>query len=130
VTEELAGRMGASVVVDYITARSYGNGEQPAGPVEVDFRMREPIRGRHILLVDDIADTGQTLATIIEHMRREEPKSLRTFVLTNKPMGRIVHVPLDYVGFTVPGRFIVGFGMGRGEQFRDLPFLGYVTEER
>ena len=128
VTGELAARLRIEFMVDYVTASSYGDETRPQWEVQVDLHTRAPISGRHVLLVDDIADTGHTLAAVLEGLRREGPKTLRTFVLTNRPLRRAVHTPLDYVGFTVPDKFIVGCGMGRGEEFRDLPFLGYLTE--
>ena len=126
VTQEIARRLGPKVVVDYVKASSYGNGTRPDGRVRVDLRTREPLAGRHVLLVDDIVDTGQTLAALLTGLKAERLKSIRTLVLANKPLHRVVHVPLDYVGFTVPNKFIVGCGMGRGEEFRDLPFLGFI----
>jgi len=126
VTEELARRLRVKVAVDFVKATSYGDGTRPDGPVKVDLHTRAPITNRHVLIVDDIVDTGQTLAAVLEGLRRGGTKSLRTFVLANKPLRRAVRVPLDYVAFTVPNKFIVGCGMGRGEEFRDLPFLGYI----
>jgi len=126
VTQELTRRLPANVVVDFVKASSYGNGTHPDGPVKVDLDTRESVASRHVLLVDDVVDTGQTLAAITNGLRLGGPKSLRTFVLANKPLRRAVRVPLDYVAFTVPNKFIVGCGMGRGEEFRDIPFLGYI----
>jgi hypoxanthine phosphoribosyltransferase len=128
VTGELAARLRIEFMVDYVKAASYGDATRPNGRVKVDLHTRAPISGRHVLLVDDIVDTGHTLATVLEGLRREGPKALRTFVLANKPLRRAVHAPLDYVGFTVPEKFIVGCGMGRGDEFRDRPFLGYLIE--
>jgi len=125
-TEELARRLRVKVAVDFVKASSYGDGTRPDGHVQVDLHTRAPITDRHVLIVDDIVDTGQTLAAVVEGLMRNGPKSLRIFVLANKPLRRAVRVPLDYVAFTVPNKFIVGCGMGRGEEFRDLPFLGYI----
>ena len=128
VTCELARRLRVEFKVDYVKAASYGDEMRPHGSVQVDLHTRQPIPGRHVLLVDDIADTGHTLSTVLGGLRREGPKTLRTFVLVNRPLRREVYAPLDYVGFTVPDKFIVGCGMGLGEEFRGLPFLGYLTE--
>lgn len=127
VTEELAHRLRIRCAVEYVSASSYGDRFSPVGPVKVELRTCEPIVDRHILLVDDIVDTGHTLSAVIARLEAERFASLRTFLLTNKPLRRQVRVPLDYVGFTVPNKFIVGFGMGYGEQFRELPFLGYLA---
>jgi hypoxanthine phosphoribosyltransferase len=128
VTEELARRLRVPFVIDYVKAESYGQGMKSSGRVHVDFRLRECVTGRHVLLVDDIVDGGHTLAAVRERVRAEGPKSLRTFVLANKPLHRKLHVPLDYVAFTMPNKFLVGFGAGLGEKYRDLPHLGYIAQ--
>ena len=128
VTEELARRLRVPLVIDYVKAGSYGDGTKSNGRVRVDFRPRERLTDRHVLLVDDIVDGGHTLAAVSERLRAEHPRSLRFFLLANKAIGRKIYVPLDYVGFTMPNKFIVGFGMGLGEKYRDLPYLGYIAE--
>ncbi len=127
-TEEMARRLRVPFMLDYVKAASYGGATRPAQPVRVEMCLRHAVRGRHVLLLDDIADTGQTLAAVTARLLLEEPASLRVFVLANKPLRRIVGAPLDYVAFTVPDKFIVGCGLCRGEEFRDLPFLGYLNE--
>ena len=128
ITDELAARMRVPIDISCVTATSYEDNTEPQKRVEVRLDTGVRVAGRHVLLVDDIADTGCTLSAVAERVTREGPRSLKTFVLTNKPQRRIVRVPLDYVAFAVPNRFIVGFGMGLGERFRDLPFLGYLKE--
>jgi hypoxanthine phosphoribosyltransferase len=128
ITQELAGMLRVPHVVDYVRASSYGDEQHSAGRVEVTLCPRERIAGREVLLVDDIADTGHTLAAVTERVMREGPTRLRTFILANKPLRRKVLAPLDYVGFTVPNRFVVGYGLSFRDRFHDLPFLGYVAE--
>jgi hypoxanthine phosphoribosyltransferase len=115
-------------VVDYVKASSYGDEQHSAGRVEVTLCLHERIAGRHVLLVDDVADTGHTLAAVTERVMRQRPARLKTFILANKPLRRRVVAPLDYVGFTVPNRFVVGYGLSFRDRFHDLPYLGYIAE--
>ena len=90
--------------------------------------FREPLEGRHVLIVEDIADTGLTLAEVIAAARRRRPASLRVCVLLDKPAHRQVEVPLDYVGFEIPPHFVVGYGLDYQGRYRNLPFVGIVED--
>ena len=107
------------LTLDFIEARSY-RGTSTTGRVRLLRGARTPIRGRHMVLVEDIIDTGVTADYIINHIRRMKPASLRLCALLDKPFGRRVPVQIDYLGFTVPDRFLVGYGLDLDEDYRQL----------
>ena len=112
--------------VEFIRLSSYGRGRSTPGDLKVLQGIRTPIRGRHVLVVEDIVDTGQSLAFLMDYMGKKKPASLKLCVLTDKPSRRRVPVSIDYLGFTVPDKFIVGYGMDWDEKFRNLPYIGYI----
>ncbi len=110
------------LTIDFITASSYVK-TGTSGEVKVHCDVREDIRNKNVLLVEDIADTGITLNYIRERFLQREPKSLRICVLLDKKERRIVDVPLDYVGFEIPNEFVVGYGLDYDNKFRNLPYI-------
>ncbi len=114
--------------VDYLRASSYGGGTESSGTVRIDGGMRaEHIAGRHVLVVEDIADTGHTLAAVRAHLRELNPASVRLCALLDKPERREADVRCDYVGFTIPDYFVVGYGMDFDEGYRGLPAVYYFA---
>jgi len=111
---------------DFMALGSYGSGTETSGEVKVLLDVRIPLRGQDVLLVEDIVDTGLSLQHAIARIRRDGPRSLKVCALLDKPSRRRVEVPIDYLGFTVPDCFIVGYGIDWDERFRDLPYLGCV----
>jgi len=107
--------------VDFIRLSSYGSGRESSGRVKVVQGLRSSIKGRHILIIEDIVDTGTTAAFLIDYLQKKKPASLRLCALTDKPSRRQVPVTIDFLGFTVPDKFIVGYGIDWDEQFRYLP---------
>ncbi|MFO7171422.1 MAG: hypoxanthine phosphoribosyltransferase [Bacillota bacterium] len=120
---------GLDVQVDFIAVSSYGAATETSGTVRILKDLDMPVEGRHVLLVEDILDTGLTLRYLRDYLSRQRPASLRVCVLLDKPSRRKVEVPVDYVGFTIPDRFIVGYGIDWAEQFRHLPYVGALREE-
>jgi len=114
--------------VDFIGVSSYGAGTTP-GELLFTKELRLDVRGRDVLLVDDILDTGRTLTAVSARLRRLEPRSLKTCVLLDKPARRREAVRADYVGFEVPDLFVVGYGLDFAERFRNLPFVGVLKPE-
>jgi len=114
------------VSIDFTQAMSYHSIESN-GNVELVFRPTFPLSGRHVLLVDDIVDTGYTMDYLLSQFGHENPASLKVCSLLDKPSRRIVPVEIDYLGFTVPDRFVVGYGFDYEQRFRNLPDI-YVLE--
>ena len=112
--------------VDFIKLSSYGRGRTTAGQLKVLQGIGTPIMGRHVLVVEDIVDTGQSLAFLMGYLGKKKPASLKLGVLTDKPSRRLVQVTIDSLGLTVPDKFIVGYGMDWDEKFRNLPYIGYI----
>lgn len=111
---------------DFVRVTSYGMGTQTSGQPQLLLDTLEPVAGADVLVVDDILDTGISIAWLLDHLRKKNPASLRLCVLLDKSERRRVPVAADYVGFTIPDRFVVGYGLDCGEQFRELPFVGHV----
>lgn len=113
--------------VDFMAISSYGSGTETSGVVKILKDLDEPIEGRDILIVEDIVDSGLTLRYLTENLRTRQPASLRVCVLLDKYDRRLVDVDLHYVGFSIPDRFVVGYGLDYAEDFRYLPFIGVPT---
>lgn len=111
---------------DFVKISSYGMGQTSTGQVRLDLDLSLPIQGCDLLLVEDIIDTGTSTQWLMEHLRRKGPASLRVCALLDKPARRRTPVPLDYRGFTIPDRFVVGYGIDCAEQYRQLPYVGYL----
>jgi hypoxanthine phosphoribosyltransferase len=112
--------------LEFVRASSYGSGTESSGTVRVAATLgEEHIGGQHVLIVDDIADTGHTGVAVTDYLRRLGPASLRYCTLLDKPERRQVTVRYDYVGFTIPNRFVVGYGMDFDERYRGLPAIYY-----
>lgn len=112
--------------VEFLRASSYGGGTESSGDVQVRGTLETAhIRGQHVLIVDDIADTGYTCAAVRGYLGKMQPASLRYCTLLDKPERREVDVQYDYVGFTIPNHFVVGYGMDFDERYRGLPAVYY-----
>jgi hypoxanthine phosphoribosyltransferase len=120
---DLARLVTVPVVMDFVRAASYGSGTQSSGDIRIERDISLDIQGRHVLIVDGIADTGRTLARILERYRLRRPASIRVAVLLDKRAHRAVDVLIDYRGFEIPDRFVVGYGMDAGERYRNLPYI-------
>lgn len=118
------------VLVDFVTLSSYGSSTESSGSVEVCRGLGIDIANRHVLLVEDIVDTGYTIANsgILEDFRRRHALSVRTCALLDKPSRRKVCVAVDYFGFEVPDKFVVGYGLDVDGRHRNLPYIGIVRE--
>ena len=125
---DLVRRLSIPVRCDFVRLSSYGAGTVPSGPPKLLLDLTEPIEGRHVLVVDDIVDTGISLAWLEQHLLGKQPASLKMCVLLDKPARREVDVEPDYVGFEIPDRFVVGYGIDYAEQYRELPYIGYIDE--
>lgn len=116
--------------IDFMAVSSYGgNSTESSGVVRILMDLTTSIEGRDVLIVEDIVDTGLTLDYIIDNLKTRRPASLRTCALLNKHERRKVDVPLDYVGFDIPNKFVVGYGLDYEEKYRNLPFIGVLKPE-
>jgi len=117
---------GKSVTMDFIAASSYGSSANSSGQVQLLKDLGAPIQGRDVVIVEDIIDTGLTLTYLHQVLSARKPRHLRTACLLSKPSRRKVDVDVDYVGFTIEDRFVVGYGLDYAEAYRALPFIGVV----
>jgi hypoxanthine phosphoribosyltransferase len=119
------------VTIDFMAISSYGMGvRQTTGKVRITLDLQEDIRERDVLLVEDIVDSGYTIATVLEFLGTRHPNSLRVCTLLNKAERREIQVPIDYCGFVIPDNFVFGYGLDLDELYRNLPFIGTVNPER
>ncbi|MBC8001382.1 MAG: hypoxanthine phosphoribosyltransferase [Opitutaceae bacterium] len=114
--------------LDFIGVSSYGAGTE-SGNLVFTKELRLDVKGRDVLLVDDILDTGRTLARVTAKLRALKPRRIRTCVLLDKPERRVEKVRADYIGFTIPNLFVVGYGLDFAERYRNLPFVGVLKPE-
>lgn len=115
------------VQLDFIGISSYGSGTE-SGAVRLVMDLETDIAARHVLVVEDIVDTGKTLAYLIDNLRARRPASLRICALLDKPERRVVPIEVNYVGFEIPDKFVVGYGLDFAEGYRNLPFVGVLKE--
>jgi hypoxanthine phosphoribosyltransferase len=127
-TADLIRQLDFPLELDFIRLSSYGAAREGSGKVRVVQGVKTSIRGRDVLVIEDIVDTGVTISFLLGYLRKKKPASVRLCALTDKPSRRKVPVPIDYVGFTVPNKFIVGYGLDCDERFRNLPDI-YVMED-
>ena len=126
-TCELAKRLTVPVSMDFMSVSSYGAGTVSSGVVKIIKDLDEPLEGKDVLIVEDIIDSGRTLAYLIEILKQRGPKSIHLCTLLDKPERRVkkqVHV--DYTCFTIPDEFVVGYGLDYDQKYRNLPYIGVV----
>jgi hypoxanthine phosphoribosyltransferase len=127
---DLVRRLDFPLEVDFVRLSSYGGGTETSGKVKVVQSLKTAVRGRHVLVVEDIVDTGITLAFFLDYLHKKKPASLRLCALADKPSRRRVPVKIDYLGRDVPDRFVVGYGLDCDEKYRNLPDICYLEEEK
>lgn len=124
---ELAKRITVPVSIDFMSCSSYGSGTTSSGVVKIVKDIEEPIADRHVLIVEDIVDTGRTLSYLLEYFKNMNPKSLKLCTLLDKPDRREAEVNVDYTGFIIPDEFVVGYGLDYDQKYRNLPYIGTVS---
>jgi len=115
--------------VEFITISSYGRGRSTPGKIRVVQGLHSKVRNRHIIVIEDIVDTGLTIAFLLDYLRKRKPASLKLCALTDKPSRRQVPVNIDYLGLNVPDKFLVGYGLDWDEKYRHLPNICFVEVE-
>lgn len=123
---ELAKRMTVPVSIDFMSVSSYGSSTESSGVVRIVKDLDEPIKDKHVVVIEDIVDTGRTLHYLMEMLRDRHPASLALCTLLDKPERRVVEVKSDYTGFVIPDKFIVGYGLDYAQKYRTLPYIGTV----
>ncbi|BAJ03602.1 hypoxanthine phosphoribosyltransferase [Shewanella violacea] len=123
---DLCRRIKGHVEIDFMSVSSYGNAMTSTREVKILKDVQSDIKGRDVLIVEDLIDSGHTLNKIRELLLLREPSSLALCTLLDKPEGREVDVPIDFIGLTIPNEFIVGYGIDYAEQYRNLPYIAKV----
>lgn len=123
---DLIRAMNGPVTIDFMACSSYGEGTSSSGEVRLSKDLDYGLEGRDVIIVEDIVDTGLTLHYLQEILQARGPRSLRTACLLSKPSRRKVEVKVDYIGFTIEDRFVVGYGLDFAEQYRNLPYIGIL----
>ncbi len=125
-TADLVRALDTRVTIDFIAVSSYGSGTASSGEVRLVKDLDASVEGRHVVIIEDIVDTGLTLHYLQDILRRRAPASLRTACLLSKPSRRKVDVTVDFVGFTIDDHFVVGYGLDLDEKYRNLPYVGIL----
>ena len=126
---DLIRKLNIPVEIYFIMLSSYGSGKETSGKIKLLQRVKTPIRGRHVLVIEDIIDSGLTVRFLLDYLGRRKPSSLKLCTMFDKPSRRVVEIPIDYVGFTIPDAFVVGYGLDLDEKFRYLPDLCVLEEQ-
>jgi hypoxanthine phosphoribosyltransferase len=116
------------VVCDFVKLSSYGAGTCTSGEVRLQLDLTLPAEGRDVLVVEDIIDTGTCAGWLLDHLREKRPAGVRTCALLDNPARRVRPVPIDYLGFTIPNRFVVGYGIDCNERYRQLAYVGFIPD--
>ena len=126
---ELAKRITVPVSLDFMSVSSYGSETKSSGVVKIVKDLDEPIKGKNVLVVEDIVDSGRTLSYLMEMLKDRGPESLRLCTLLDKPERRVVDVHVGYTGFQIPDEFVVGYGLDYDQRYRNLPYIGVISFE-
>jgi len=126
---DLSRAIQADATFDFVATSSYGNGVRTSGAVKLIKDLDEPIEGKNVLIVEDILDTGLTLSYLRKLFAQQRPKTLRIATLLDKPSHRLEKIEADYVGFSIPNLFVIGYGMDYAERYRNLPDICLMSPD-
>lgn len=124
---DLIRKLKIPVVTEFISISSYGNDMESSGQIRFELDSRSSITDQHVLIVEDIIDTGNSLHTVLNHLEARNPRSLEIVTLLSKPSRREKEVSVKFIGFTIPDKFVIGYGMDYAERYRELPEIGVLT---
>lgn len=123
---ELSKRITIPVSLDFMSVSSYGGDTKSSGIVKIVKDLDQSIKGKDVIVIEDIVDSGRTLSYLLDYLDKREPKSLALCTLLDKPDRRVVDVHVDYTGFQIPDEFVVGYGLDYDQKYRNLPYIGIV----
>ncbi len=126
---DLARAIDLPLSIEFLGLKSYGDSQETGGVVQITSDLTKPVAGRHVLVVEDIVDTGLTLQYLRQNLATRNPSSVRLAALLHKPARARVKTDIDYLGFTIEDVFVVGYGLDWAEKYRNLPYLGVVVQE-
>ena len=121
---ELAKNIKSNVEMEFMDVSSY-EGTESTGNIKINSDIRNSIKGKDVIIVEDIIDTGRTLTFLIDYLKQKEPNSLKIVTMLSKPSRRILELNVDYIGFSINDEFVVGYGLDYNEKYRNLPYIGY-----
>lgn len=122
---ELAKNIKSNVEMDFMDVSSY-EGTESTGNIKINKDIRNSIEGKDVIIVEDIIDTGRTLTYLVEYLKQKNPNSLKIATMLSKPSRRIMELNVDYIGFAIDDKFVVGYGLDYNENYRNLPYIGYL----
>jgi hypoxanthine phosphoribosyltransferase len=123
---DLVRHIALPITLEFMGVSSYGNETTSSGVVQITLDLTKSIEGKHVILVEDIVDTGHTVHYLLANLATREPASIKLASLLHKPERQEREVQIDYLGFTIPNKFVVGYGLDVSQQYRNLPYIGYV----
>lgn len=122
---ELAKNIKKSVALDFMDVSSY-EGTESTGKIKINKDIRDTIEGKDVIIIEDIIDTGRTLTYVKEYLAQKNPNSIKIATMLSKPSRRVLELKVDYIGFAIDDKFVVGYGLDYNEQYRNLPYIGYI----
>lgn len=128
ITCELAKHLTIPCSMDFMSVSSYGDAMESSGKVQIKKDLDEDIEGLHVIIIEDIIDSGRTLAALRKELLKRNPASLKICTLLDKPDSRVADVDVDYTGFVVPDEFVVGYGLDYAQKYRNLPYIGKIVQ--
>ena len=123
----LAKKIKMNVAIDFMDVSSY-EGTESTGNVKINKDIRDTIEGKDIIIVEDIIDTGRTLTYVKEYLKQKNPNSIKIATMLSKPSKRIMEMEVEYIGFAIEDKFVVGYGLDYNEKYRNLPYIGYIEK--
>lgn len=125
-TVDLARKINGDVKLEFIRVSSYDDGTESSGEIKMKLDLKDSIQGKDVIVIEDIIDTGRTLSYLIEYLKMKKPNSVKLCALLDKPDRRVIDVKVDYTGFQIPDKFVIGYGLDWDEKYRNIPYIGYI----
>jgi len=126
---DLARAVDLPCTLEFIGIASYGDATKTSGIVQITSDLTRPIEGKHVIICEDIVDTGLTVGYLLHNLQTRQPKSIQVCALLHKPERSLQAVPIDYLGFTIPNEFVVGYGLDYAQRYRNLPYIGVLEAD-